>query len=923
MKHIRWILMVGVILHVTGFSTAAINPNAHWKLDGDATDSSGNGHDGTVHGDPNWIFEGVDGGAIQLNGIDQYLSAPNDLQLKPELPFTISAWINLDALETGGVIIQTDSWGGSHNYSGASIQSSNSDTIAMGYGDNAGTGPSHRRTKVGTTVLQPATWYHVVGVFRGPEDMSIYIDGVDDGGSYSGTGGELGYSTGDLTIGSRNGEAKFFQGAIDDVRIYDRGFLPEQVIQLYNLTEPLPVELTVGPGESIQAAIVAAGDGDTVMVMPGTYVENLNLLGKAITLTSTEPNNPAVVEATVIDGNQDGSVITCDSREGPDTLITGLTFTNGAALQGGGMYNYESSPTVTHCIFTGNTILHDGKGGAGMYNGGGSPTVSHCTFKDNNGEGVGGGMHNNRSGPTVTCCIFTNNFASGSGGGMYNWMSRPTLSYCIFTNNRAFGHGGGMYNGICEEVTVTDCIFSGNSADDSYYNFSEFYGGGMANHSSNATIIRCVFSGNSAPNAGGGMDNRNAFGWPYRDITVKDCIFSDNVAVPSSRGYSRHGHGGGIASGHCDLEVTGCVFIGNKSMGAGGGLSNVYKGSITNCAFIGNTLVAEFNDGRPVEHGGYGGGVAIWDYGVTVVNCIFTGNTAKRGYRTESYGGGLYDARNATTFSGCTFSGNMAGYGGAAYGGSIANSILWGNTATVEGPEVHEVRSVDFCNVQGGYAGDGNIDLDPLFADADGEDNIIGTADDDLRLTTASPCIDTGSNDLIGRDWADLDGDGITGGEKVPYDLDGNRRIENDVVDMGAYEFAPVMQVDVDIKPQSCPNPVNSNSKGVVPVAILGTEIFDVNTIDPNTLLLEGVAAVRYAYEDVAAPAADEADCACSADGPDGFMDMTLNFDTQQLAAAMGEVEDGQEWLLHLAGQLNDGTTIEGTDCVLIIQKGK
>jgi hypothetical protein len=257
----------------------------------------------------------------------------------------------------------------------------------------------------------------------------------------------------------------------------------------------------------------------------------------------------------------------------------------------------------------------------------------------------------------------------------------------------------------------------------------------------------------------------------------------------------------------------------------------------------------------------------------------------------------------------------------------VTNSIFWDNTDSDNQYEISSYMTnptVEYCNVQGGYAGDGNIDLDPLFADADGEDNIIGTVDDDLRLTTGSPCVDAGKNALIGRDWADLDGDGITEDETVPYDLDGNPRIENDIVDMGAYEFVETaIPVEVDIKPANCPNPVNVGSKGVVPVAILGTEIFDVNTIDPNTLLLEGVAAVRYAYEDVAAPVADEAECVCSADGPDGFMDMTLKFDTQQLAAAMGEIEDGQEWLLHLTGQLNDGTAIEGTDCILIIQKGK
>jgi hypothetical protein len=132
-------------------------------------------------------------------------------------------------------------------------------------------------------------------------------------------------------------------------------------------------------------------------------------------------------------------------------------------------------------------------------------------------------------------------------------------------------------------------------------------------------------------------------------------------------------------------------------------------------------------------------------------------------------------------------------------------------------------------------------------------------------------------------------------------------------------------QLALDIKPSSCPNPLNPKSKGVLPVAVLGSEDFDVSNIDPASIRLkygddsEGVAPLRSSLEDVATPVVNGNECQCNTAGPDGHTDLTVKFDTQQVLAAIGDVNSGDVLQLDLTGLLNDGTPIEGTDCIVVV----
>lgn len=136
------------------------------------------------------------------------------------------------------------------------------------------------------------------------------------------------------------------------------------------------------------------------------------------------------------------------------------------------------------------------------------------------------------------------------------------------------------------------------------------------------------------------------------------------------------------------------------------------------------------------------------------------------------------------------------------------------------------------------------------------------------------------------------------------------------------------LYVPIDIKPGSCPNPLNVNELGSLYVALLGTDYFNLKKVNPETVRLEGIAPTNWAIEDVATPylpyigKQDAYDCWTY--GADGNKDLVFQFNVLDLVfGALGNVNDGDVLLLQLTGNLKEqfgGYPFVGED-VIIIEK--
>ena len=360
-----------------------------------------------------------------------------------------------------------------------------------------------------------------------------------------------------------------------------------------------------GTHATIQAAIAAALPSDTVLVLPGTYVERIDFLGKAITVRGV-----AGAAATTIDGNQLGPVVSFVTNETPASVIEGFTITNGLGLvvttgtyprsTAGGIQCVSSSPTIQHCVIAGN------RGGPGTMS-----TPAHPA-----GYGGPGGILAQSSALRLLDCVVSGNFGGVGGIG-------------VTSSSPGGGDGGaGGANFVFDlpgaVVEITRCRFAGNLGGTGGMSGSVLsFGGGGGDGgvevmlSSPAKFVQCEFAGNIGGTGGpaglGGLSGRGGNGgfdagsYPLASsLTMVSCAVVGNTGGNGGGGVNTRGGNGGGASGGTAFFAIGCTVAGNVSgapllgnVVSGGVFVGAYATSsalLRNCIAWGNTRGGQPSD---------------------------------------------------------------------------------------------------------------------------------------------------------------------------------------------------------------------------------------------------------------------------------------------------------------------------------------
>jgi hypothetical protein len=226
---------------------------AYWHMSGNADDTAGGGHHATPVGRASLVDDRHEpAGAYTFDGVDDHLDIPFDPSLEPPLPVTIAAWVKHDR---GGQVfcpIFLNNRSNTATYSGARlslVKSGAPETIRLYAEFGDATFPSNFQNKIGTTEIPAGEWHHVPAVIRGDDDIELYVDGVDDGGSYAGSATTMGYVAGNASIGRSMPVApsSYFTGEIDEVAFYDRALSPAEIQQLIEPCQTPTAVPAMGP----------------------------------------------------------------------------------------------------------------------------------------------------------------------------------------------------------------------------------------------------------------------------------------------------------------------------------------------------------------------------------------------------------------------------------------------------------------------------------------------------------------------------------------------------------------------------------------------------------------------------------------------------------------------------------------------------
>ncbi|MFH1998202.1 MAG: hypothetical protein ABIK28_00910 [Planctomycetota bacterium] len=326
---------------------------------------------------------------------------------------------------------------------------------------------------------------------------------------------------------------------------------------------------------TIQLAIDHAGSGDTVIVQPGTYIENISFKGKKnLTVRSSVVTKP---EYFTIDGNQSGAVVRFTGLETPTTVLWGFTITNGnnADSDGGGIRcEVGASPTIIENIIGYNSCVGNGGG-------------IWCDVYE--------------SSPTITANSIHNNYAEGNGGGIFTQgymesmtvhVNIPVIQKNIIVSNRADNYGGGIFCGNYSAPVIFGNSLLGNESD--------YCGGAIAGLESRPVIIGNRMMNNIAYYAGGGIFLDSLV---FPDGEIFEIRVDNNLITCNSSE-----NGGGVCMMNPDtdiMEFRNNTITLNRADSFGGGLFYEPGGNVDAYLNIIDTILWEntASDGYEIYHG--------------------------------------------------------------------------------------------------------------------------------------------------------------------------------------------------------------------------------------------------------------------------------------------------------------------------------